>query len=105
MSSARYVRRGEGGAAYHGIFALTPILQALAPYSSQILGVDTSQQMVASYNAKFRDQGIPSEKIRAVVGDLTSEAASSDPVLGDGSNGDVWNFDLVVIGVSYLHHT
>ncbi|KAI1771658.1 S-adenosyl-L-methionine-dependent methyltransferase [Hypoxylon cercidicola] len=44
--------------------------RALAPYTTQCVGIDISENMVAAYNARAEYQGLSADEMHAIVGDL-----------------------------------
>ncbi|RYP32140.1 hypothetical protein DL767_005376 [Monosporascus sp. MG133] len=72
--------------------------KALAPYVTQCVGIDLSENMVAVYNAGARNQGLAPDEMHAVVGDL------ADPDRPDVLPGPEFrDFDLVAVGGGFHH--
>ncbi|KAI1351242.1 S-adenosyl-L-methionine-dependent methyltransferase [Xylaria sp. FL0043] len=72
--------------------------RALAPYTTQCIGVDISEKMVAAYNARAENQGLSPEEMHAVLGDLAAE--NVDETL---STPELFNFDIAVVGGGFHH--
>ena len=81
------------------------LFQALAPYVSEILGIDKSQKMVSEYNkiAQKSASTNPSCRMKAFRGDI-SAFPEDQPGLTDEveSNDEIQSFDLIAISVSQL---
>jgi SAM-dependent methyltransferase len=65
------------------------ISQSLAPHTAQIVGVDISSGMVAQYNQRVADQGIPPTEMHAVV------ATPGSAKLADELDGGRFNVAVV----------
>ncbi|KAI1813154.1 S-adenosyl-L-methionine-dependent methyltransferase [Poronia punctata] len=74
------------------------ISRALAPYTTQCVGMDISENMVAAYNARAEMQGLSRSEMHAIVGDLASPTVSDDLMSEDLSN-----FDIAVVGGGFHH--
>ncbi|KAI0542702.1 S-adenosyl-L-methionine-dependent methyltransferase [Xylaria digitata] len=72
--------------------------RALAPYATQCVGMDISEQMVAAYNTRAENQGLSSEEMHAVLGDLASETVDSSL-----SSPELFDFDIAVVGGGFHH--
>ena len=75
------------------------ISHALAPYATEIRGVDISTKMVEEYNRTARNQGLAPSEMSATVGNLLDRAGPSSSVSGV----EFFDFDLAIIGLG-LHH-
>ncbi|EED17468.1 conserved hypothetical protein [Talaromyces stipitatus ATCC 10500] len=74
------------------------ISRTLEPFVTKCLGLDVSENMVATYNQRVQEAGISSEKMSAKVGDLLAETVS------EGLQGPkYYDFDIIIIGMA-LHH-
>ncbi|RYP55941.1 hypothetical protein DL769_010011 [Monosporascus sp. CRB-8-3] len=72
--------------------------RALAPYVTQCVGIDLSENMVAAYNAVARNQGLAPDEMHAVVGNL------ADPDKPDVLPGPEFrDFDLAAVGGGFHH--
>lgn len=71
--------------------------QQLAPYAKQVVGADISEDMVALFNGKVYDQGIPEEEMQAYVVDVTEE--TDDKPLDAKFKG----LDAIVSSLAYHH--
>ncbi|KAI1187836.1 S-adenosyl-L-methionine-dependent methyltransferase [Nemania serpens] len=72
--------------------------RALAPYTTQCIGMDISEEMVAAYNRGAENQGLSPDEMHAILGDLASE--SVDDAL---SSPELFNFDIAVVGGGFHH--
>ncbi|KAI0395176.1 hypothetical protein F5Y17DRAFT_474871 [Xylariaceae sp. FL0594] len=72
--------------------------RAIAPYTTQCVGMDVSEKMVAAYNARAENQGLLKREMHAIVGDLTAPTVSQDLM-----SSDLFDFDIAVVGGG-LHH-
>ncbi|KAK0665809.1 S-adenosyl-L-methionine-dependent methyltransferase [Cercophora samala] len=81
------------------------VSRALAPYTTQCVGVDLSENMVATYNARAANQGLTPEEMHAHVGNLclptTSPSYSTQSQLF--SSPDFYRFDLAAICLGFHH--
>ncbi|KAI0021440.1 S-adenosyl-L-methionine-dependent methyltransferase [Xylariomycetidae sp. FL0641] len=75
--------------------------RALAPYTTQCVGIDISENMVAAYNKRAEDQGLSPSEMHAIVGDLA--VASSDTIAPALSAPEYHNFDIAVVGGGFHH--
>ncbi|KAF4957858.1 hypothetical protein FSARC_11154 [Fusarium sarcochroum] len=69
---------------------------ALLPWFSKVRGIDISYAVVCNYNKMANEQGIPSEVIHAIQGDIRLPGPEI-------SSADFSEFDVVVICMA-LHH-
>ncbi|KAI1378906.1 S-adenosyl-L-methionine-dependent methyltransferase [Hypoxylon crocopeplum] len=75
--------------------------RALAPYTTQCVGVDISENMVAAYNSRAENQGLSRDEMYAVIGDLiTADGPQLLDVLEDPR---LFGFDVATVGGG-LHH-
>ncbi|KAK3996290.1 S-adenosyl-L-methionine-dependent methyltransferase [Cladorrhinum sp. PSN332] len=74
--------------------------RALAPYTTQCVGIDLSDGMVAAYNARAENQGLSPSEMRAYQGNLC-DPADAEPAAF--AKPDFSNFDVAAIGLG-LHH-
>ncbi|KAI1662492.1 S-adenosyl-L-methionine-dependent methyltransferase [Daldinia decipiens] len=75
--------------------------EALAPYTTQSVGIDISENMVAAYNSRAEIQGLTRDEMHAIVGDL---AAADGPQPSDlFADSRFFGFDLATVGGG-LHH-
>ncbi|KAJ3569906.1 hypothetical protein NPX13_g5916 [Xylaria arbuscula] len=72
--------------------------RALLPYTTQCVGMDISEKMVAAYNMRAENQGLSSDEMHAVLGDLAAE--NTDDTL---SSPELFNFDIAVVGGGFHH--
>lgn len=66
-----------------GHFLLGPtglISRELTAHTKSILGVDISQGVVDFYNNRFASQGLPSEKVHAIVAELDPDSPQTIPI-------------------------
>ncbi|KAK9311382.1 S-adenosyl-L-methionine-dependent methyltransferase [Lipomyces starkeyi] len=76
------------------------ISRALAPYVTELIGVDLSEEMVAKYNAHADALGSGVAKMSALLGNLTDRDNAPADQFADPR---YFNFDLIVVGMA-LHH-
>ncbi|KAJ8098058.1 S-adenosyl-L-methionine-dependent methyltransferase [Lipomyces tetrasporus] len=76
------------------------ISRALAPYATELIGVDISEEMVAQYNAHAGALGSDGPKMSAVQGNLTER---DNPPLEQFADARYFDFDLIIVGMA-LHH-
>ncbi|KAK8102929.1 hypothetical protein PG984_016075 [Apiospora sp. TS-2023a] len=74
--------------------------RALAPYTTQCVGVDISEGMVGVYNATAQNQGLSEEEMHAVVGDVT---VPDDPSPAALAGAHFFDFDLAALGLGFHH--
>ncbi|KAK7972730.1 methyltransferase domain-containing protein [Apiospora saccharicola] len=74
--------------------------RALAPYTTQCVGVDISEGMVGVYNATAQNQGLSEEEMHAVVGDVT---VPDDPSPAALAGARFFDFDLAALGLGFHH--
>ncbi|CAJ2503591.1 Uu.00g109850.m01.CDS01 [Anthostomella pinea] len=77
------------------------ISRALAPYTTQCVGIDISENMVAAYNARAENQGLSSTEMHAMIGDLTVPDTSDHPA--ELSAPHMSNFDIAAVGGGFHH--
>ncbi|KAH8907571.1 methyltransferase-like protein [Coniochaeta sp. PMI_546] len=76
------------------------ISRALAPYTTQCVGIDLSEGMISAYNTRAENQGLSREEMFAYQGNLCnlddeSPAAFSGP--------EFYNFDIAAVGLGFHH--
>ncbi|KAJ9155661.1 S-adenosyl-L-methionine-dependent methyltransferase [Pleurostoma richardsiae] len=76
------------------------ITRALVPYTTQCVGIDLSEEMVATYNARAQNQGLTKEQASAHHGNLT---VPSDPDPPAFAGPDFWDFDVAAVGLGFHH--
>ncbi|KAI5867699.1 S-adenosyl-L-methionine-dependent methyltransferase [Durotheca rogersii] len=74
------------------------ISRALAPYTTQCIGIDVSENMVAAYNSRAENQGLSQQEMHAVIGDLLTPQPT-----GNLSEPDFFGFDLAAVGGGFHH--
>ncbi|KAI1392191.1 S-adenosyl-L-methionine-dependent methyltransferase [Hypoxylon trugodes] len=74
--------------------------RALVPYTTQCLGIDISEGMVAAYNSRAENQGLSRDEMHAVVGDLI---VADEPQPAELSDSRFFGFDVATVGGG-LHH-
>ncbi|KAI1321890.1 S-adenosyl-L-methionine-dependent methyltransferase [Xylariaceae sp. FL0255] len=72
--------------------------RALAAYTTQCVGLDISEKMVAAYNLRAENQGLSHKEMHAVLGDLAAPTVSDNL-----SSPDFFNFDIAVVGGGFHH--
>lgn len=73
------------------------LLQALAPYLTQVIGLDVSDNMVNEFNKNVQESGL-SDKMIGRKGDLLAESLPDEL-----TRPEYFDFDLVVVSMA-LHH-
>lgn len=73
------------------------VSRALAPYTTQCVGIDLSENMVAAYNTRAENQGLTPSEMHAYQGNLLSPAPS--PTLTPPFT----NFTLAAVGLGFHH--
>ncbi|KAK4188952.1 S-adenosyl-L-methionine-dependent methyltransferase [Podospora australis] len=73
---------------------------ALAPYTTQCVGIDLSENMVATYNARAENQGLSLQEMHAYQGNLCSP---SDPDPEAFASPEFRNFDITAVGLGFHH--
>ncbi|KAK0633727.1 S-adenosyl-L-methionine-dependent methyltransferase [Immersiella caudata] len=76
------------------------ISRALASYTTQCVGIDLSDSMVATYNARADNQGLAESEMRAYQGDLTVPN-DSNPAKFASEN--FFDFDIAAVGLGFHH--
>ncbi|KAK9777286.1 putative S-adenosyl-L-methionine-dependent methyltransferase [Seiridium cardinale] len=76
------------------------ISRALASYTTQCVGIDISENMVAAYNARAENQGLTKDDMYAVAGNLT---VPDDPKPAHLSDSEFFGFDLAAVGGGFHH--
>ncbi|KAK4102782.1 methyltransferase-like protein [Parathielavia hyrcaniae] len=75
-------------------------LQALAPYTTQCVGIDLSENMVATYNMRAENQGLFPAEMRAYQGNL---CVPDDPNSAAFASPEFLNFDVAAVGLGFHH--
>ena len=75
--------------------------QAMSPFVSQSRGIDVSSAMVELYNKAAEANGLTSDQMRAVQGDLL--ATRNHPGESSLDSPEFFNFDLIIMSMA-LHH-
>ncbi|KAK3943976.1 S-adenosyl-L-methionine-dependent methyltransferase [Diplogelasinospora grovesii] len=76
------------------------VSRSLAPYTTQCVGVDLSENMVAAYNARAENQGLLKDEMHAYQGNLCDP---SDPSPAAFTSPDFFNFDIAAVGLGFHH--
>ncbi|TEA20981.1 putative methyltransferase [Colletotrichum sidae] len=76
------------------------ISRALAQYTTQCVGIDISENMVAAYNARAENQGLSPSEMQAHQGDLT-DPSTPHPEAFTGP--EFHNFDVASVGLGFHH--
>ncbi|KAL2255619.1 hypothetical protein VTK26DRAFT_3000 [Humicola hyalothermophila] len=76
------------------------VSRALAPYTTQCVGVDLSENMVVAYNARAENQGLSPSEMRAYQGNLCS---TDDPSPAAFADPKFFGFDVAVVGLGFHH--
>ncbi|KAB5547018.1 S-adenosyl-L-methionine-dependent methyltransferase [Coniochaeta sp. 2T2.1] len=76
------------------------ISRALAPYTTQCVGIDLSEGMVSAYNTRAENQGLAKEEMYAYQGDLC-KADDEKPEQFEGE--EFYGFDVAAVGLGFHH--
>ncbi|KAK1758358.1 S-adenosyl-L-methionine-dependent methyltransferase [Echria macrotheca] len=76
------------------------VSRALAPHTTQCIGIDLAENMVAAYNSRAKNQGLTPEEMHAYQGNLCSP---SDPSPSHLSGREFWGFDIAAVGLGFHH--
>ncbi|XDG07971.1 hypothetical protein ABKA04_007586 [Annulohypoxylon sp. FPYF3050] len=75
--------------------------EALAPYTTQCIGIDVSENMVEVYNSQAQNQGLSHDEMYAITGDLIApDGPQPSDALADSR---LFGFDIATVGGG-LHH-
>ncbi|KAK2035360.1 S-adenosyl-L-methionine-dependent methyltransferase [Colletotrichum zoysiae] len=81
------------------------ISRALAQFTTDCVGIDISENMVAVYNARAENQGLSTDEMHAYQGDLT-DPSDPDPAAFSASldpSGRFRDFDVAGVGLGFHH--
>ncbi|KAL2136812.1 hypothetical protein VTI74DRAFT_1026 [Chaetomium olivicolor] len=76
------------------------VSRALAPYTTQCVGIDLSENMVAAYNARAENQGLTPSEMHAHQGNI---CVPEDPNPQAFTSPEFSNFDVAVVGLGFHH--
>ncbi|KAK4143554.1 methyltransferase [Dichotomopilus funicola] len=76
------------------------VSRALAPYTTQCVGIDLSENMVATYNARAENQGLTASEMHAYQGNL---CVPEDPNPALLASPEFTNFDIAAVGLGFHH--
>ncbi|RFU35016.1 hypothetical protein B7463_g1331, partial [Scytalidium lignicola] len=76
------------------------VSRALAPYITQSIGIDISENMVAQYNLRATNQGLSSSEMSAYQGNLLLPN-DTDPASLSGP--EFYGFDVAAVGLGFHH--
>ncbi|KAK3337499.1 methyltransferase-like protein [Cercophora scortea] len=76
------------------------VSRALAPSTTQCIGIDLSENMAAAYNSRAENQGLAKEEMHAYQGNL---CGPDDPSPAAFSSADFFNFDVAAVGLGFHH--
>ncbi|KAL1876420.1 hypothetical protein VTK73DRAFT_9359 [Phialemonium thermophilum] len=76
------------------------VSRALAPYTTQCVGIDLSEGMVAAYNQRASNQGLSQTEMFAYQGNLCDP---SDPDPPSFAGPTFHNFDVAAVGLGFHH--
>ncbi|KAK4200162.1 S-adenosyl-L-methionine-dependent methyltransferase [Triangularia verruculosa] len=81
------------------------VSRALAPYTTQCVGIDLSENMAATYNARAANQGLTPQEMLAHTGNLClpESSPSYQSQTGLFSAPDFFNFDIAAICLGFHH--
>ncbi|KAL2020501.1 hypothetical protein VTK56DRAFT_8386 [Thermocarpiscus australiensis] len=76
------------------------VSRALAPYTTQCVGIDLSENMVAAYNSRAENQGLAPSEMHAYQGNL---CIPEEPAPQAFASPDFFNFDVAAVGLGFHH--
>ncbi|KAK4153714.1 methyltransferase [Chaetomidium leptoderma] len=76
------------------------VSRALAPSTTQCVGIDLSENMVATYNTRAENQGLAASEMHAYQGNLCDPA---DPSPAAFTSAEFSNFDVAAVGLGFHH--
>ncbi|KAK4125120.1 S-adenosyl-L-methionine-dependent methyltransferase [Parathielavia appendiculata] len=76
------------------------VSRALAPYTTQCVGIDLSENMVATYNTRAENQGLAASEMHAYQGNL---CVPDDPNPAAFASPEFFNFDVAAVGLGFHH--
>jgi len=76
------------------------VSRALAPYTTQCVGIDLSENMAATYNARAENQGLTASEMHAYQGNLCDPM---DPNPAALAAPEFSNFDIAAVGLGFHH--
>ncbi|KAK3372414.1 S-adenosyl-L-methionine-dependent methyltransferase [Podospora didyma] len=76
------------------------VSRALAPYTTQCVGIDLSENMAAAYNARAENQGLAVEEMHAYQGNLCTPENPSPP---EFASPEFFGFDIAAVGLGFHH--
>ncbi|KAK3311488.1 S-adenosyl-L-methionine-dependent methyltransferase [Chaetomium strumarium] len=76
------------------------VSQALAPYTTQCVGIDLSENMATAYNTRAENQGLTHSEMRAYQGNLCDP---EDPTPEAFAAPEFSNFDVAAVGLGFHH--
>ncbi|KAH8811385.1 S-adenosyl-L-methionine-dependent methyltransferase [Xylogone sp. PMI_703] len=76
------------------------VSRALAPYITQSIGIDLSENMVAQYNLRATNQGLSPSEMSAYHGNLLSP---DDPNPASLAGPEFYDFDVAAVGLGFHH--
>ncbi|KAL2180715.1 methyltransferase-like protein [Thermothelomyces heterothallicus CBS 202.75] len=76
------------------------VSRALAPYTTQCVGIDLSENMVAAYNTRAENQGLTPSEMHAYQGNLCVPEDPNPPAF---ASPEFTNFDVAAVGLGFHH--
>ncbi|KAK4239103.1 S-adenosyl-L-methionine-dependent methyltransferase [Achaetomium macrosporum] len=76
------------------------VSRALAPYTTQCVGIDLSENMATAYNARAENQGLTHSEMHAYQGNLCDP---EDPNPQAFASPEFSNFDVAAVGLGFHH--
>ncbi|KAL2161134.1 hypothetical protein VTH06DRAFT_8353 [Thermothelomyces fergusii] len=76
------------------------VSRALAPYTTQCVGIDLAENMVAAYNTRAENQGLTPSEMHAYHGNLCVPEDPSPPAF---ASSEFFNFDIAAVGLGFHH--
>ncbi|AEO64986.1 uncharacterized protein THITE_2048153 [Thermothielavioides terrestris NRRL 8126] len=76
------------------------VSRALAPYTTQCVGIDLSENMATAYNARAENQGLTHSEMHAYQGNL---CVPEDPNPAAFAAPEFFSFDVAAVGLGFHH--
>ncbi|KAK3298160.1 S-adenosyl-L-methionine-dependent methyltransferase [Chaetomium fimeti] len=76
------------------------VSRALAPYTTQCVGIDLSENMVAAYNTRAENQGLAASEMHAYQGNICDPDEPNPEAL---ASAEFSEFDIAAVGLGFHH--
>ncbi|KAL2150043.1 hypothetical protein VTH82DRAFT_7719 [Thermothelomyces myriococcoides] len=76
------------------------VSRALAPYTTQCIGIDLAENMVAVYNTRAENQGLTPSEMHAYHGNFCVPEDPNPPAF---ASSEFFNFDIAAVGLGFHH--